>query len=106
MASRNNLHAKLKAVIGSNYVYFQPPESLKLTYPCIVYSLDSSSSNYANDHLYKHVFKYSVIFISKNPDEIITQAWVSKMTSSISICSYSRRYIADNLTHDVFDIYY
>ena len=38
MASRLNLQDKLEEVLGSKQVYFQPPESLKLKYPCIVYS--------------------------------------------------------------------
>ena len=32
--------------------YFQPPESIKMNYPAIVYSLDDVDKTYANDGVY------------------------------------------------------
>ena len=32
--------------------YFQPPESVKMSYPAIVYSLDDIDKTYANDGVY------------------------------------------------------
>ena len=37
MDSRPNLQAKLEEILGNKNVYFQPPESLKLNFPAIVY---------------------------------------------------------------------
>ena len=37
MASRLNLHNSLIEALGTKSVYFQPPESVKLVYPCIIY---------------------------------------------------------------------
>lgn len=47
MANRLNLHEEFATLLGSNNVYFQPPESVKLNYPCIKYSrvgIDSKKS--------------------------------------------------------------
>ena len=42
MASRHELHDELKELLGTNRCYFQPPESIKLEYPCIIYKRDPS----------------------------------------------------------------
>lgn len=40
MASRLNLQTFLEEILESRNVYFQPPESVKMKYPAIVYALD------------------------------------------------------------------
>ena len=34
------LHDELITLLGSSNVYFQPPTSIKMNYPCIIYKLD------------------------------------------------------------------
>ena len=41
MMSRERLSAILHEVLGSDNVYYQPPESVKMKYPAIVYTRDS-----------------------------------------------------------------
>ena len=38
MASRPELQTKLEELLGNRNVYYQPPESVKIEYPAIVYS--------------------------------------------------------------------
>ena len=71
MGKRVDLQALLETTLGSEHVYFQPPESVKMEYPCIIYSLDSGSTIFANDLPYKHDKCYSIKVIDKNPDSII-----------------------------------
>ena len=40
MGTRIELQLKLEEILGSRHVYFQPPASIKMTYPAIVYELD------------------------------------------------------------------
>ena len=40
MASRLDLQTFLEELLESKNVYFQPPESVKMNYPAIVYALD------------------------------------------------------------------
>ena len=49
MASRLNLHNELIKMLGTNNVYYQPPESIKMKYPAIVYSKSNIRSTFAND---------------------------------------------------------
>ena len=38
MANRLDLQALLEDLLGSRNVYYQPPESVKMNYPAIVYA--------------------------------------------------------------------
>ena len=40
MKNRLDLHKIFQDILGSKNVYFQPPESIKMKYPAIKYSLD------------------------------------------------------------------
>ena len=55
---RTELQAKLNDIC--KYVYYQPPESIKMVYPCIVYELDSAYDYWANDKLYTTNYRYSI----------------------------------------------
>ena len=39
MATRQELQTKLEDILGGRHVYFQPPESTKMEYPAIVFSM-------------------------------------------------------------------
>lgn len=58
----------LKAILGSNNVYFQPLENLKMEYPCIVYNIASHDVEYADDDLYQLRHKYTVRYIALPKD--------------------------------------
>lgn len=101
MNRREELHEILCEVLGSRNVYFQPPESIKMKYPAIVYSRDDIGNSFANDSVYMQSFAYSVTVIDSDPDSEI----VAKV-SRLPRCQYDRHYKADNLNHDMFTIYY
>lgn len=101
MNRREELHEILCEVLGSRNVYFQPPESIKMKYPAIVYSRDDIDNSFANDSVYMQSFAYSVTVIDSDPDSEI----VAKV-SRLPRCQYDRHYKADNLNHDMFTIYY
>lgn len=49
MGQRVDLHRKFEIALGSKNVYFQPPESVKLKYPCIIYGLSKLPIKHADD---------------------------------------------------------
>ena len=102
MASRLKLHEELVNALGSRYVYFQPPESVKLHYPCIIYKRATGFDRYGDDESYITRIRYTVTYIDKNPDSEIVLDRIRK----IHMCSYDRHFTADNLNHDVFNVYY
>lgn len=98
---RAMLHEVLCGILGSRNVYFQPPETVKMKYPAIVYELDYIDSIYANDGGYHSRRRYAVTLIDKDPDS----QYVDEILK-LPLCSYSRHYSSDNLNHDVFELYY
>lgn len=83
-------------------VYFQPDESVKLTYPCILYSLSRLYTRYGDDMPYIGKDQYTVTVIDRNPDSKIAKEIIQKFRYA----SFDRRYVADNLYHDVIRLYY
>lgn len=101
MSSRLDLHELLCTALGSRNVYFQPPESLKMQYPAIVYSRSDIDNGFADDGVYKQLYAYTVTVIDKNPDSAIVGN-ISRFPS----CRFDRHFTADNLNHDTFKLYY
>lgn len=101
MATRLELQSKLEELIGSRNVYYQPPESFKLEYPCIVYSKSNMEAKYANNQKYSKLTSYNLTVIAKKPDNEV----IDKLLG-LPYCSYDRNYKSDNLEHDVLTLYY
>lgn len=101
MGKRVQLQELLEDLIGSENVYFQPPESKKLCYPCIIYTRSLGETQFANDKPYSHQIGYSVIIIDQNPDSDIPGK-----VAALPMCIFDRHYTANNLNHDVYKLYY
>ena len=98
---RLELHSKLVTLLGSNNVYFQPSESVKITYPAIIYERYDIPIINADNLNYLIRCKYKVTVV----DNIANNAIVDRM-SKFPTAKFNRHYIADHLSHDVFMIYY
>lgn len=101
MASRLELQAVLERVLGSPNVYFQPPASIEMDYPAIVYGLEDIENSYANDGVYSSKRKYNLTVIDEDPDSTIVDR-----VASLPTCRYNRHFESDNLNHDVFILHY
>jgi hypothetical protein len=100
MGQRLELQAILVSMVDSaEQVYFQPPPSLQMKYPCIVYNRTDIDIRHADNKPYKHKKRYQVTVIDRNPDSVITDK-----VATLPMCSYDRSYTADNLNHDVFTL--
>lgn len=101
MDNRPNLQTVFEKLLGSRNVYFQPPASVQMKYPAIVYSRKTFKQKFANDRVYIQKPCYEVILIDKNPDSKFVE-----MILQLQYCSFDRHYEKDNLNHDVFTLYY
>ena len=103
MRSRIDLQTKLETILGSRYVYFQPPPSVKMQYPCIIYKKNVMDAMYADNSKYGKSQNYTITVVYKDPDSDLPD----KVFSSFDFCSPNTpTYVADNLYHDVFTIYW
>lgn len=98
---RVELHRMLENLLKSSNVYFQPPTGLKLQYPCIVYNLDTANDVHANNHIYRRLYRYSLTYITKNPEDPMRDA-----IDDLQYCSFNRFFASDNLNHFVYTLYY
>lgn len=102
MASRLSLQSELEELLGSKNVYFQPPASVRINYPAIVYSRNDIENTFANNSVYKQDFAYSITVIYCDPDSDLP----IKVSSAFPSIRFDRNYVSDNLYHDVFTLFY
>lgn len=95
------LHEVLCDLLGSRNVYFQPPASIKMKYPAIVYGIAVIDNIHANNGVYLSNTGYSVTVIDSDPDSPIVGKVASLPTSK-----FNRHYEKDNLNHDVYTIFF
>ena len=101
MASRLELQTKLEELLGSRNVYYQPPESIVMKYPAIIYNKIKPDTKHANDKVYIKTNCYEIIVISRKPDNPVIS-----MIENLPMCEWDRHYKADNLNHDVLTLYF
>lgn len=82
-------------------VYFQPPENVQMIYPAIVYRRDPGSTKFANNLPYSYEQQYELTLIARDPDEA-----AFAQIRSLAKTRHDRFFVADNLNHDVFTIYF
>lgn len=101
MGQRLTLQTLLEGILGLDNVYFQPPATLQMAYPCIVYKRDAMNVKFADDKPYKLRTRYQVIVIDRDPDSVIPDR-----IKALPLCRFDRFYTADNLNHDVFNLFF
>lgn len=103
MKTWSQLQEILQEIMGvNNKVYFQPPENLKLAYPCIVYERTTALQQYADNEPYHTTKRYTVTLITKTADN---DEYLDKLLD-LPMCTFDREFKTDNLVHDVFNLYF
>ena len=105
---------ELKDLLGTDEVYFQPSYDAGIDevtpyiitgieYPCFIINRTSAYQPKANDKTYLFRPAYEVTYIDRDePDPEM----LYEVGRRFSNCNYQRHFVADNLHHDVWVIYY
>jgi hypothetical protein len=101
MGTRTELQSVLEGLQDGVNVYFQPPASLSLTYPAIVYNRDFRKTEYADNAPYVGTWRYLVMVIVQDPDSDLID-----LVAKLPMTSYVRHFAHDNLNHEVFYVYF
>jgi hypothetical protein len=108
------LMQELRDLLNTNNVYFQPSSGAGLggdeayiftgiDYPCFIVKRTSAYQPKANDKTYLFRPAYEVTYINRDePDPEM----LYEVEQRFSLCNYQRHFVADNLHHDVWVIYY
>lgn len=99
MAPRSNLHVIFEEITTN--VYYQPPRNVEMVYPCIVYRLDQADTRHADNRPYTVTKQYDVTLITRDADDVRFDK-----VAHISTARHDRSFVADNLYHHVFSIYF
>lgn len=99
MGQRTELDTLLKTIVEN--VYFQPPPTVMMRYPCILYRRDDKRTEFADNRPYKHCKRYQVTVIDADPDSEIPDK-----VAELPMCSFERHFTANNLNHDVFNLFF
>lgn len=84
-----------------DHCYFQPPTDMQMFYPCFVYNYANDLDDFADNLHYRHSKRYSVIYITYDPD-----CNISKKMNEIPYCTSDRNYAVDGLYHFVYTLHY
>lgn len=99
MGQRLELHAVLLEITPT--VYFQPPASLTMSFPCIVYARDRAEAAFADNQTYRSTKRYQVTVIDQDPDSLIPDK-----VAALPYTTFDRWFAVGNLNHDVYDVYF
>ena len=102
MGQRTDLQTELETILGSKNVYFQPPESIKINYPAIVYARSSGDTRFADNQSYTFFQSYDVTAIDRNPDSNLGK----DILKHFPMARFDRSYTSGNLNHDIIHLYY
>lgn len=98
--TRLSLHKILCEVLESEHCYFVRP-SKRISYPAIIYSFSGIETKKANNQIYFVRMRWNLQLITYDFDEELF-----KKILALPYCSFDRHYIADNLNHFTFTLYY
>jgi hypothetical protein len=91
--------AKLKEITELTNVYYDPPESVLMEYPAIVYKKTNMPARYANNKKYIKRLAFEVKVIAEDADTKYVD-----LINDMDFSHYDRHYVAYDLHHDVFTI--
>lgn len=91
----------LEDLLGSRNVYFQTPPDHMIRYPCIVYDLDDMEIRHADNTVFSLNKRYSVTVIDEDPDSPYPDLLIVQ-----PYAAFDRKYVADNLHHFSFNVYF
>lgn len=101
MLDQSQIQTLLSSIPKVKKAYFQEPSATVMEYPCVIYKLDDRKNRHADNAPYQKSKRYQVTVIDKDPVSTIPD-----IVSDLPLSTFERRFVADGLYHDVFNIYF
>jgi len=99
MATRAELSEVLHTLADN--VYFQPPATVQMKYPCIVYNRKPHQIAHADNRPYRKDTLWQLTVIDRSPDSSIAEA-----IEELPGIKCDANFAQDNLHHYVYSLYY
>jgi hypothetical protein len=94
LALREILYDLMESCGETPRLYYQPNESFKMVYPCIVYHLRRMGKQNANNHAYIETIDFDVTYITRD-----TESKVPSSLNAMPMMVFDRYYTSENLHH-------
>lgn len=99
MATRDELSEVLHGL--ADRVYFQPPATVQMKYPCIVYNRKPPQIDHADNRPYRKGELWQLTVIDRSPDSTIAEA-----IEDLPGIRCDANFTQDNLHHYVYTLYF
>lgn len=102
--NRLKLQETLEQIMASqdlpeNRVFFQPPENVRLEYPCIIYIRTQVATSHADNAPYRRTKRYQVTVIDRDPDSPLPD-----LVGGLPGAAFVTHFANDNLNHDIYNV--
>ena len=98
------LRDQLYLVNNTKNVYYNPPSSIKMEFPCFRFELNNVDVKHADNKAYARKKRWAVTYISRNVEDI--EIVSEQMFDIFQYCNFDTSFRADNLNHAVFNLYF
>lgn len=98
----DDIIAKCRTLRGVKHVYFEPPENLKMEYPCVRIARVNADVRRADNRAYTISDRYKIIYITREPDSQVVHD-ILELFEKIRLDNSST---ADGLHHDYYTLFY
>ncbi len=99
-----DLRAQLYLIHDTENVYYDPPESIRMDFPCFRFELNNFDVSHADNKAYSKKPRWAVTYITRDIEEIEQVA--EEMLEHFKYCNFDTSFRADNLEHAVFNLYF
>lgn len=99
--SQQELHQLLSEFEGVTEAYFQKPGNLTLVPDYIVYEIDDEYMLRADDTVFAHLNRYTVTLVTRDQESPVKQ-----LIRGLPHVSFNRMFVAGQLYHFVYNIYF
>lgn len=103
MERRLTLHTKLREIVGDDVeLYFQAPTGQKLSYPCVLYSIDNVHTLRADNQLYRVVPRYQITVMERDPEGTLAFDILNEFKN----ISFNTKFVKDSLYQTNLTLYF
>ena len=85
-------------------VYFDPPTSVRMDYPCFRFVMNNTDSRYADNIHYMNHKRWAITYITRDVED--AEQVVKPVLNAFKYCTHETTYRAENLEHVVFNLYF
>lgn len=98
------LRDQLYLVNNTKNVYYNPPSSIKMEFPCFRFEINNLDVKHADNKAYARKNRWAVTYISRSLEDI--EKVQNEMLDIFQYCNFDTSFRADNLNHAVFNLYF